>query len=193
MLYSAYTMKLFFIAKFFIPLAFITTLLCGLVYVSSQQILRQSANDPQIQIAEDLVLHLDMGESPENLVGSHKIDISRSLSTFVILYAISGKDILSTGDLNNKTPSLPVGVLNQARSTGENRLTWQPTEGVRIASVVVPYKNGYVLVGRSLREVEKREDQLLFITSFIYLISLIGSLGFISIFVILYPHKKQNR
>ena len=36
-----------------LAIAAATTVVCGLVYLSVQQVMRQSANDPQIQIAED--------------------------------------------------------------------------------------------------------------------------------------------
>lgn len=37
-------------------------------------------------------------------------------------------------------------------------MSWQPVKEVRVASVVVKYKNGFVLVARSLKEIELRED-----------------------------------
>jgi hypothetical protein len=46
---------------------------------------------------------------------------------------------------------------------GENRVTWQPEPGVRIAAVVASYsgtQSGFVMAGRSLRETERRVDQL---------------------------------
>jgi len=37
-------------------------------------------------------------------------------------------------------------------------VTWQPNADVRIASVVLPYNNGFVMAGRNMREVEQRES-----------------------------------
>jgi len=57
---------------------------------------------------------------------------------------------------------LPPGVLDYVRQNGEDRITWQPRPGVRMASVVVGFggvKSGFVLAARSLREIEKRGDQ----------------------------------
>jgi hypothetical protein len=45
----------------------------------------------------------------------------------------------------------------------EDRITWEPRAGVRIAAVIVSFKGraaGYVLAGRLLTEVEKREGAL---------------------------------
>ena len=38
--------------------------------------------------------------------------------------------------------------------------------GIRIATVVVAYNDGFVLVGRSMREIEPREDRALQIAGF---------------------------
>jgi hypothetical protein len=51
--------------------------------------------------------------------------------------------------------------LEYVRSHGEDRVSWQPEPGVRIAAVIIRYQgaqSGFVLAGRSLREVEVRED-----------------------------------
>jgi len=53
-------------------------------------------------------------------------------------------------------------VLSSTKNGSENWVTWQPRGGVRIAAVVVKSQGGYVLAGRSLREVEKRETNALY-------------------------------
>ena len=40
-------------------------------------------------------------------------------------------------------------------------MTWQPRSGVRIATVVIGWKGGTALAGRSLRAVEQQEDAAL--------------------------------
>jgi len=80
----------------------------------------------------------------------------------------SGKVLASTGVLDGATPEPPAGVLRAAR-THRNTLTWQPRSGVRAAIVVMPYRSstasGTVLVGRSLTEVERRENFLVWLTA----------------------------
>jgi hypothetical protein len=49
---------------FYVPVAVLATLCCGLVYALVQQDLRQSANDPQIQMAQDAARALDSGARP---------------------------------------------------------------------------------------------------------------------------------
>ena len=46
------------------------------------------------------------------------------------------------------------------RQKGQDRVTWQPEAGVRMATVVVSFDHGFVMAGRSLTEVEKRESQV---------------------------------
>lgn len=153
------------ILKHWLPLAAVTTALCGLVYVAVQQGLRQSANDPQIQMAEDAATALGAGETVESLLPTTKIDIAHSLAPFLIVFDDAGKPVASSGLLHDQLPTLPGGVLDYVSTHGEDRITWQPESGVRIAAVVTNYTGatpGFVLAGRSLREVEKREAQAQF-------------------------------
>ena len=143
-----------------LPLAVVVTALCLLAYVAVQQSLRQGANDPQIQMAEDAAAALQRGASANSLISkAPPVEISTSLAPFMILFDGSGKAVASSGVLNGTMPDYPMGALNASKTSGENRVTWQPGPDVRIASVVVPYDKGFVVAGRSLREVEKREGQ----------------------------------
>ena len=183
-------MKFFFIAKFWVPLAFVTTILCGLIFLSVQQNLRMGANDPQIQMAEDGAVSLEESFKPQDIVGSKVIDIGKSLSPFVIVYNTSGTVTASSGKLNGQVPSLPRGVLEKTYSFGENRITWQPQSGVRIAAVIVASSKGYVLAGRSLREVEMRESSAELYAIAAWITSLVGS--FIISFLLSYDHGKRK-
>jgi hypothetical protein len=53
-----------------------------------------------------------------------------------------------------------VGIFDYVKKNGQDRVTWQPEPGMRLATVVVPYEKGFVMAGRSLTEVEKRESQV---------------------------------
>jgi hypothetical protein len=165
---------------YWLPFAFIITFFSVLIYIVVQQNIRLTANDPQIQMAEDLAVfyskqkNLPLAASPNPL----KIEITKSLATFIIIYKEDGKIFSSTGVVNGKLPELPKGVLDYSRTHDENRLTWEPQPNTRIAAVIHSYKNekgnGFILVGRSLREVEKREDQLYGTCLTIWLLSLFG-------------------
>lgn len=149
------------VLRHWLPLAVVTTAMCGLVYAAVQQALRQGANDPQIQMAEDAAEALRQGAVAESLLPPH-IDVGKSLAPFVIVYDDTGQVVASSGLLHGKVPSLPAGVLEYTRRRGQDRVTWQPENGVRVAAVVARFQGatpGFVLAGRSLREVEKRETQ----------------------------------
>jgi len=74
---------------------------------------------------------------------------------------------------------LPAGVLEYTRRRGQDRITWEPERGVRIAAVVVRHEGanaGFVLAGRSLREVEKRETKTELIAGAAWVATLAASL-----------------
>ena len=147
--------------RLWLPIAVAVTLLCGLMYTLVQQDLRQTANDPQIQMAQDAAAQLASGTPVVSLVPSQRVDIAASLAAFLIVYDHTGKVIASSATLDGKTPMLPAGVLTAARASGEDTVTWEPRSGVRIAAVVVPVRTGGAVLAGSLREVELRESDLL--------------------------------
>jgi hypothetical protein len=163
-----------------LPTAIVTVGVCGLVYAAVQQCYRQSANDPQIQMAEDAAYALGQGAAVETVVPPGQVDLQRSLAPFLIVYDDNGAVLGSTGLLNGRVPSVPAGVMSYARVRGQDRVTWEPQPGVRMAAVVVRYQgqqSGWVLAARSLREVEKREDALTLIVGLAMLCILGASLA----------------
>lgn len=135
----------------------VITAFCGLVYGAAQQDFRQTANDPQIQMAEDASVALGAGQKV-NPPGS--VDVAHSLTPFMIVYNSQGQVVSSNAKLNGQTPVLPSGIFNNVKNNGEERFTWQPQDDVRIAAVVTSYTGGFVLAGRNIREVENREHKL---------------------------------
>ncbi len=163
-----------------LPLAFTITVLCGLVYVAIQQDYRQNANDPQVQVTEDTADAISNGlVTPEAYAFNQKTDVAKSLSPFMVIYDNQGKPITASGLLNAQAPIPPAGVFNIAQNHDDYRFTWQPQKGVRLATVVrkysTPNSSGYVLMGRSLKEVEKREDSLLWLVLAAWIVALAGS------------------
>jgi hypothetical protein len=138
--------------RYFIPLAFVITALSGLIYLTGQQNLRQGANDPQIQISEDIASRLSGSTTIPNIPATNAIDIGKSLNTFIIAYV---------------------------RSHNQTRITWQPKEDVRSAVVITKFdgkSKGFVLVGRSLREVEEREENLSKMVGLGWIVMMFGTL-----------------
>ena len=154
---------LFRILRYWLFGAVIVTGLSGMLYAVVQQDLRLNANDPQIQIAEDTAAALSSGQAVQTLVPSTKVDIASSLAPYLIIFDATGKPIATSAQLNGQTPTIPSGVFGSVRQNGEDRFTWQPQVGVRSAVVVTQFKganSGFVLAGRSLREVEIRESDI---------------------------------
>ena len=149
--------------KVVLPLTVASIILIGFTYLAVQQDMRSSANDPQIQLAEDAATTLEAGAVPATVLpATNTVDVSKSLAPFMEVLNDSGTVVASSGTLNGAAPILPSGVLDKAR-TAEDRITWQPQSDVRLATVVVHYggaQPGFVVTARSLREVEKRENQL---------------------------------
>jgi hypothetical protein len=160
-----------------LPLVVVITALCGLVYISVQQSLRQGANDPQIQMAEDAAGALTAGTAARTVVPATLVDMNRSLAPFLIIYSPDGQPVAGSGLLDGKLPEIPKGVLDYAAQNGQNRVSWQPEDGVRIAAVVVPSGSGFVLAGRSLQEVEKRELQVQGFAAAAWVFGLLASLA----------------
>jgi len=83
--------------------------------------------------------------------------------------------------LNGRVPVPPPGVFAATRNVPEQRLTWQPTPGVRSAIVIRHYGGsspGFVLAGRSLREVEQRIARLIGIVTIMWA----GALAFLLVY-----------
>ena len=144
-----------------LPLAAAITLLAGMVYATTQSVERQSANDPQIQLARDAAARLAKGETPATVAAPSGLDIATTLSPFVEVFDPSGKPLASSAMLHGQLPVVPTGVFDYVRQNGEEHVTWQPEPGVRQASVVVAVSGaqpGFVMAARSLQEVEVRTD-----------------------------------
>jgi hypothetical protein len=78
------------IYKYWLPIFFTVTGVCGLVYLTTQQVLRMNANDPQIQMAEDAAAALDAGETPAALLPEDIVDIATSLAPFLVIFDDQG-------------------------------------------------------------------------------------------------------
>lgn len=147
--------------KVWVPLAVAITALCLLIYAAVQQDIRIGGYDPQVQMAEDTAFDLSQGKTPVQVLPQTPVEVTGSLSPFMIIYDSSGKVLASSVTLDNQTPKVPQGIFSDAQNK-ELRFTWQPRTDVRIATIVTKYNGGFVLAGRSMREIENRTAMLLF-------------------------------
>lgn len=176
----------FTVLRRWLPLAVALVVMAGLIYTAVQQDLRQSANDPQIQMAEDTARSLEQGQ-PFRPPTPSRVDMATSLAPWTIVYDENGRPVASTAVLDGSVPTPPAGVFAYARQHGEDRLTWQPRPGVRSATVMVHFGGadpGFVLAGRSLRELERRSDQVLLLAGLGCLAALAVSLGVTVVFAV---------
>ena len=126
---------------FFLPVAVLATLACGLVYLEVQQDQRSGANDPQYQLAQDAAARLDAGAGPSGVVDTGvAVDPSTSLAPFVIIFDAGHSVLAANATLDGGVPVPPAGVLDAARNGSPNAITWQPRAGVRIATVTVAWQ-----------------------------------------------------
>ncbi len=169
--------------KNWLPLAVTIVIFTGLILVAVQQNYRNSANDPQIQIAEDVATAINNGSAaPDAIVSpTPTTDMAASLSSFVTIYSATGTPIGSSVSLDGKLPTLPSGIFDNVKTHGQDRFTWEPQKDLRIATVVTKYTtgsdSGFVLAGRSLRDIETRESQLSLMSLIAGLAALILSFG----------------
>ncbi len=155
-----------------VPVAVAVTGLSAVVYGAVQQDLRQGANDPQIQMAEDAAARLNAGVAPNTVIPGDQVELSGSLSSYVMVFDAENRLIASSAQLNGQAPPFPPSVFDSARSRGQDRITWQPAAGIRSAVVVQPWRSGFVVVGRSLRLVEERIGQIFLLTGLAWLVTL---------------------
>lgn len=174
-------------------LILIVSIIFGTIYTASQQILRQDANDPQIQQAEDAAANLSNG-GIANYSTSGAVKMNNSLAPFTNVYDKSGNVLTGNGYLNNQLSDPPFGSLQASNNVPYNAVTWQPTDNLRFATVIISTPNFYIVSGRSLFEVEKREALILHITFAGWLASIV-----VIIFCYIYmrinhrKHKKRTK
>jgi len=171
--------------------AFTLAAAAGISYSVAQQALRQSANGPQVQLAEDGARAISAGNPADAVAAGDKIDIAVDLAPFVIVYDAQGNALASSGLLNGQAPKIPAGVLATAKANGEDRVTWTPSRGVRIAAVVTRVNGGpggYVLAGRSLQEAERTIGNI----GALVLVLWAGSITFLLVVCLLYGFIKKS-
>ncbi len=167
-----------------LPFAGLASALCLLIYLAVQQSGRQTANDPQIQIAREAKAALAAGQSVSSVVPAGQIELATGSSPFITAVADDGTVVASTGRLHGQLRTVPKGVLENVRGGGEERVTWQPEPGVRIATVVTKNpgaSGGFIVVGRSLIETEERIGSIAYLLLIGWVGTLVGLLVLVSI------------
>lgn len=147
---------------------FAVTVAIAAVYLGLQQLNRSSADDAGDRLASQVVSAGSAGSggaaatavSPARLGVAAHVDIARSREPFFVVYDQSGAPVSGTGYLDGTLARIPVGVLQSARASGSDRVTWQPRPDLRFATVAVADGDRVVLAAQSLKSSEDRIDRL---------------------------------
>ncbi len=142
----------------YLPPAAAATGVTLLAYLLVQQSLRGSADDLPAALAQSTVAQLDGGVAPDRALSQGQIELTHSLSPFVLVFDASGRLVASSATLDGRSPTYPAGALTTVSARGENRVTWQPEPGVRLATVARPWSGGVVVAGQSLQLTEHHID-----------------------------------
>jgi hypothetical protein len=140
---------------FWLIIIFLVTFTCLLTYIVAQQLTRLGANDLPVKLATETSIKLEKGQSPGNSIPGETVDISKSLETFVMIFDRDKNLITKSAMIGNAEPVYPKGVLDYVDKMGEDKVTWQPQEGLRFATVVIKSGDSYIVAGRSLQEPER--------------------------------------
>ncbi|MCA1645226.1 MAG: hypothetical protein LC797_07060, partial [Chloroflexi bacterium] len=124
---------------------------------------------------EDAATRLNAGAPPGAIVPPESIDLAGSLQPYVMVFDGANHLLATSATLNGQAPPFPPSVFDRVRVGGQDRITWQPTPGVRGAVVVQPWRDGVVVVGRSLRLVEERTNRVLQLAAALWLATLVGT------------------
>jgi hypothetical protein len=143
-----------------LPIAAALTGVSGLVYLVAQQSQRLGADEVPLALAQHTAVLLDIGTSPSAAVPADRVELTRSLDPFVLVFDNGGRLLASSATLHGQVPDYPIGVFDTARARGEDRVTWQPEVGVREATVATSWSGGFVVAGRSLGATEQLIDKL---------------------------------
>lgn len=149
--------KFLYAYRYYIVAAVILGMVFGSMYGLVQQLGRMQANDTPSLLATQAAKVVNAYGVQG--VTAQPTDIANNPVPFVIIYDKNGKAVAGSGYLNKKLAVIPKNVLTVANS-GMHTVTWEPKDGVRIATVIVSTKNNYVLGGQSLKYTESHADKL---------------------------------
>ena len=146
--------------------AVIVTAMFASLYLAIQQSERQGADDSPARLASQVAAQLaDTGSATgggnsADGSASDVVDIALSDEPFFVIYNSANHPVSGTGRANGALPTVPAGVLDVARHSGSNHVTWQTADGRRFATVERRAGNDVVVGAQSLTPTEMRIDQL---------------------------------
>nr|AIA12457.1 Unknown Function [uncultured bacterium] len=138
----------------------VATLVLGASYAMVQQSTRLSADDLPLTTVQVAKQELQSGSNAKDVVPTLKTDLASNTSVFMIITDNSKHVLASSAVLNGRTPLPPNGVFSFTSTHGTDHFTWEPQEGVRVATRVEKYgkspNDGFIITGQSLKPFEDR-------------------------------------
>jgi hypothetical protein len=166
-------------------MAWLVLVMISFGYVTLQQTIRADADQPQTALVREAIAQLENGIDPEQIISGPNRDLGQTLNSFVVIYGDSYQPVAGDVLFGGKLPNFPSGALGYALVHGENRVTWQPNDNLRIAAVVRSYqyggRTGYVVAGRNLQEADNQIKRLGLFALAGGIAALVGSLGLVII------------
>ena len=136
--------------------AAVVTLVFGSLYLAFQQSGRRSANvAPAAAAAAQLQL---LGTS---VPAGPRVELTPDSGVFVIVYGTDDKPETGTATLHGVLPAVPSGVLDTARRSGGDAVTWQPEPGLRMAVIARSSAGKVVVAGQSLAPYEATDTLIM--------------------------------
>jgi hypothetical protein len=146
--------------RMWLALVGVATLVIGASYAMVQQSTRLSADDLPLTTSQVAKQELQSGSSASDVVPTLKTDLKYDTSVFMIVTDNSKHVLASSAVLNGQTPLPPNGVFSFTSQHGSDHFTWEPRDGVRLATRVTKYGNnpddGFIITGQSLKPYEDR-------------------------------------
>lgn len=137
-----------------------STILLGTVYVLVQQATRLAVDDLPLSTAQVVKIQLESGTAPADVIPPVKTDLKKQTALFVSITDADRNLLATSASLNGKPSLPPKGTFDYTAKHGTDRFTWQPADGVRLATRMLPYNHegtkGFIVAGQSLSQAEKR-------------------------------------
>lgn len=146
----------------FVTLVLLITVIFGAIFGTGQQVLRGDSDYPQVEVVQQVQGIIEQGVPLDVIVNSEEaINLEESMSLFVMIFDKDKNLVSSSAKIGEQSPTPPSESFDIAKSKGENKFTWQPQDGVRLAAVLKPVGDkAFVLAGKSLKETDKRVQTL---------------------------------
>lgn len=149
------------VAIFLSLVLLVTTIFVSICY-ASRAVFRQAANDPQIEVTEQVAKIIEQGVPLEAIISSAEVvELNDSKALFVVIYDGEKNLVASSATLDGQSLSIPAEQVALASGQDTHRFDWQPKDELKFALVSKKVgDSAYIVAGRSLAETTLRMESL---------------------------------